>query len=489
VLLLVDAFLGAQISGAQVSGASTEEITYSAPLLVAAAIVGLAAVAVVATAVVARRPPRIRAAAAGIDPPPEPPAVAGLLEDDFVVPTEIAPAILLDLAARRVVDLEEVQPGRTICRIKDRADERLSSYEAQVLDAIRGKALDGVVPADALTTGTEAQSKGWHRELAKKIVADAQSRGLTYDRWPKRFAALLGSPAMLVGVLLYFALDSGDKGTDDVLAIIAGTVAILSIAVVVTAAARLQSSLAQLPTEAGREAAARVRGFADHLQENQALAELPPAAVKLYQRPFAYAAVFGAAPLAVELLPMGAEDDHRAWSRFGGRWRRVRVRYPRLWPPAWGRHPFAGVALALLWGTISSFVIYGLATVADGDRGTSFTQEQWDLVVTIALVAMIPFAVLLLWAIVVLARCVPDLWRTRTVTGELVRVRRFVSSRSNNREVYRHYIALDDGTADRIRAWRVRDDVWSASGQGTTVTAHVTPLVCYVRSIEPVSGS
>ena len=45
------------------------------------------------------------------------------------------------------------------------------------------------------------------------------------------------------------------------------------------------------------------------------------------------------------------------------------------------------------------------------------------------------------------------------------------------------------GTADRIRAWRVRDDVWSASRQGATVTAQVTPLVCYVRSIEPVSGS
>jgi hypothetical protein len=58
----------------------------------------------------------------------------------------------------------------------------------------------------------------------------------------------------------------------------------------------------------------------------------------------------GVAPTAVALLPFGAEDDNGAWSRFGGRWRRVRVRYPRGWPPGWGKHPAFATFLAVLWG-------------------------------------------------------------------------------------------------------------------------------------------
>jgi len=472
--------------------AETQELTYSAPLLVAAAIAALASLLVLVTAVLTRRAPRIKPAESGIDLPPEPPAVAGLLVDDFVVPTETAPAILLDLAARHVVELEEVQPGRTICRLHRAPDAPLTDYETQVLDAIRSKALDGVVPTEALTTGTEAASKGWHRELARRIVADAQARGLTRDRWPKRFVTLLAAPAVVVGLLLYLGLDSNDRHGDDgtTFAVVVIAVAAVCLLIVVVVTSRLGASLAQLPTDAGRAVAARVRGFAEHLQENESLAELPPAAVTLYQRPFAYAAVFGAAPLAVELLPMGAEDDHRAWSRFGGRWRRVRVRYPRLWPPAWGRHPLAAVALALLWGTVSGLVVYGLAQIADSERDTSLTKEQWDWVTRGSLIAMVPFVILFAWALYVLGRALPDLWQTRTVTGDIVRSRRFRSSRSSSdRPVYRYYVAVDDGSADRIRAWRVSEDIWQAHGQGEAVTAEITKMLRYVREMEGVSES
>jgi hypothetical protein len=49
------------------------------------------------------------------DLPPVTPAVAGMMCDDFEISSELPPATLLDLAARRAVRLEEVAPGKTIC--------------------------------------------------------------------------------------------------------------------------------------------------------------------------------------------------------------------------------------------------------------------------------------------------------------------------------------------------------------------------------------
>src|SRR5262245_44835011 len=91
------------------------EFTVSIPLLVAAAVAALAWLGVLLVVAASRRVPSIRAAGGGMELPPESPAVAGMLASDFVVPSETAPAILLDLAARDIVDLDEVQPGRTIC--------------------------------------------------------------------------------------------------------------------------------------------------------------------------------------------------------------------------------------------------------------------------------------------------------------------------------------------------------------------------------------
>ena len=90
-----------------------------------------------------------------------PPAVAGLLCNDFELPAELPPGTLLDLAARRVVRLEEVEPGKTICRLRGAAgNEPLTRYEQRVLDEVRRKAVAGIVPTDALTTGAEDVSRG-----------------------------------------------------------------------------------------------------------------------------------------------------------------------------------------------------------------------------------------------------------------------------------------------------------------------------------------
>ena len=286
---------------------------FSTPLLVVAAVVGLGWLVFAGALAAIRRPPRVRAAATGMELPTESPAVAGMLASGFALPAEAAPAILLDLAARKVVDLDEVQPTNTICRVPALVEAPLTDYERRVLDAVGEKAIDGVVPTEALTTGPEERSTAWHRALAKEVIADAQGRGLTRDRWPGAIvgALAIGLGAVIALIALAAEVGGDPRGGEAAVAwasgAIAGGVAVGG-ALVLT---RLGRSLAQLPTAAGLDAAARAEGLEEHLREDSLLAELPPAAVAIRGRHFAYAAAFGAAPLAVALLPMGAEDDHR----------------------------------------------------------------------------------------------------------------------------------------------------------------------------------
>ena len=224
----------------------------------------------------------------------------GLLCNDFELPAELPPATLLDLAARHVIRLEEVEPGKTICRLRGTAgNEPLTPYEQRVLDEVRRKAVAGVVPTDTLTTGAEDASRGWHRAFSKEVISDAQGRGLTRDRWPGWLVSLLGVGPFAVGGLLYLASLVGGESNDHPLAAgIAGGVAITAIGLIAVGAGRLSRSTAQLPTEAGREMTARCLALRAHSADEQ-LADLPPAAVQLWGRHFAYTGVMGVAPTTV----------------------------------------------------------------------------------------------------------------------------------------------------------------------------------------------
>src|SRR5262249_8606298 len=170
----------------------------------------------------------------------------------------------------------------------------------------------------------------------------------------------------------------------------------------------------------------------------------------------AYAGAMGMAPTAVAVLPFGTEDDRGAWSRFGGQWHRVRIRYPRGWPPGWGKHPAFATFLAVLWGAAAGAAIYGLTRAAQSaaDPITStdplLDREQLDWVGRGALLLTIPVAILLVWAAFLLVRAVPDFWNARTSTGELVRARRrrqIFQSSNNNTPRYWYYLASTTGRA------------------------------------------
>jgi hypothetical protein len=419
---------------------------------------------------VAKRPPHVAATAPTMELGDEPPAVASLLCDDYEVRTETAPATLLDLAARDVVSLDEVQPGETICRVSPGGTANLAAFEQHLLAALRAKAIDGVIPATALTTGTEDASARWHRELAQMVIADAQQRGLTVDRWPKIFGPIVGAGVIAVVALVFLSAQIGGDAEDHpVVAGIAAAAAVVGALLIGGIAGKLTRSLAQTPTDSGRAAEARWLGVRAHLAQNEQLQMLPPAAVKLYGRHLAYAAGFGLAEHAIAALPFGEEDDHLAWSPQGGRWRRVRVRYPRVRPPGWGRHPVVATVLGLFWAGLAGYLIAGLIGTEGGLQQLAATVLAFPL----------------LWGLWVLSAAIPDLFTTRTVTGTVLRCRtRTRTSSSNDSPKYWYYVAIDDGTRDRIAAFRVREELYHRVRQGQTVTADVAPRLGYVRSLQ-----
>jgi Predicted membrane protein (DUF2207) C-terminal domain len=444
---------------------------FSLPALLAASGVAIAWLLTLAALWFAHRPPGIDGDPPTIDLGAEPPAIAALLCDDYEVRTETPPATLLDLAARGVISLEEVRPGETICvvRSSEAGSAPLAPFERHVLAALQSKAIDGVIPAAALTTGTELASSRWHRDLAKLVVADAQQRGLTIDRWAPAVVRLVSAGVVVVvGLLILAGVIGGDADAAPVLTGVAVATAIGGAFLLGATAGRMRRSLAQLPTREGANAEARWLGVRAHLAQNEQLERLPPAAVKIYGRHFAYAAGFGLADHAVAALPFGEEDDHLAWSAHGGRWRRVRIRYPQVRPPGWGLHP----ALATLVGlaSLAVFAYLAVALVRIDDNA--------------AVVAATVFAIPLAWSLWVLSAAVPDLFTTRTVTGTVLRCRtrtRWVAS--NDPPRYWYYVAIDDGTRDRIAAFRVREDTYSRVHQGQAVVAEVAPRLGYVRSL------
>jgi hypothetical protein len=103
-------------------------------------------------------------------------------------------------------------------------------------------------------------------------------------------------------------------------------------------------------------------------------------------------------------------------------------------------------------------------------------------------IATAVLALPVLWSVWVLARSLPDLFTTRTVTGTVLRCRkRTRSSSSRDTPKYHYYVAVDDGSRDRIAAYRVSAELYGRVRQGQSVTATVTPRLGYVRAFDPVS--
>ena len=192
----------------------------------------------------------------------EPPAIANFLTHGFRVTDDAVPATLIDLAARNVVDIEQRGPGVFYVRLRPTRRRALTSYERRVLDHLRASAHDGVVPADALTTGPQHESARWRRGFVSGSSSDAQARGLSREAVGGPCFTLLTGAAAFPAALTWAAWDSGRRGSWFV-----GAVALLG---------WMKRQHPQRETPRGLEAASRWLGVRAELAENPVFATHSP---------------------------------------------------------------------------------------------------------------------------------------------------------------------------------------------------------------------
>ena len=404
-----------------------------------------------AAVLISRTPPQPPVGPRALDLGPEPPAVANFLVHGFRVTDDAVPATLIDLAARDVVDIEQRGPGVFYVRLRARGEMALTVYEQRVLEHLDGVALDGVVPADALTTGPQHESARWRHGFVSAVVADAQSRGLSRDAVGGSVFTGLTGAAVIPALLAWAAWEAGAGAT-----VFVSGVALLG---------WIRKRHPQRETPAGMEAASRWLGVRAELAENSVFATHSPLQVELWDRLLAYGAALGVASGASRPLPMGVESDTEAWSAYGGRWRRLRISYPHRWPPGWGADPTVALLVGLAVAVGAGAILYV--------SGPSFLDA--------GVFGAVPFtaaciAVVLGAAMVVMAAA--D-WRTAVeVTGQIIRLRTFGDDKK-----LRHYIAVDDGESESIRAWKVSRARYEGLEQGDVVTARLTRNLCCIRWI------
>jgi hypothetical protein len=431
---------------------------------------------------------------------PESPAVVNLLTTDWDLGHEAVPATLVALAAKRRIEIEMIGDD-TFVQVRRKAagnGESLTGYEGMVLDHIANLAShteEGRVPARALTTGPEHSAKRWWRSFRSSVVHESRSRGLSRPRWPTGLKVVLIAAAVPVALTVALATSTARDDPDDPDDNPVEGAFATGIFTLVGAGALVGSRSGERDTPAGREAAARWLGLREVLEEDPLFAEQPPAAVAIWDHLLAHGTALGVAHGVVAALPMGTESETEAWSPFGGRWRVVRVRYPRRIPPGYGLHP----GLAILYGLLHLLVTATMLPLAVGVAGPLVDQirdggltsgdvpDEVDLLFDgfAALIALVA-ALILAQGVTMLVAGVADLVLGRTaVEGRVLRVRDRVKRDEDGRvtSVTRH-VAVDDGTTDRVRAWRFRSLV--PGGQGATVRGRVSRLLRHVADYEVV---
>ena len=319
------------------------------------------------------------------------------------------------------------------------------------------------MPTQALTTGPKDESKKWWRDFRKEVVADTQERGLSRDLVDKSTVLWLSVAAGVPAIAVAVAASNYRVGLACVVAAAVGLGAI-------------RSAQPQTDTEAGLAAASRWLGLRARLGEDEEFARAPPNAVALWERYLAYGAAFGVAPAAVEAIPMGAESDRSAWSSYGGRWRMVTIRYPRLLPLGWGLTPVGGIVRGL--GAVAVCGVF-LAVLGRVLVDASDELPGWWSALPLAVLAVPAVAGVVGAALLV--KSVVDVSSNEEVTGQILRLR----ASGDDDGTKRYYVAVDDGSNASVRAWVVDHDLYAGLRQDEIVRAAVTRRLRHVRSIEP----
>jgi hypothetical protein len=133
---------------------------------------------------------------------PEPPAVASLLTGGRVLADEAGEATLLDLAARRYLELRQPgnDPVQTTVHVPDPRPAGLNRYEQMIFDRVCSLAIDGVVPLTALAFRDRKQAGGFRKRVEAAVVADCRMRGLSQRRFGRTVRIVLNVMAVLCAI-------------------------------------------------------------------------------------------------------------------------------------------------------------------------------------------------------------------------------------------------------------------------------------------------
>jgi hypothetical protein len=391
---------------------------------------------------------RVRPDPATPDRPDDvPPAVVGYLVNGCRVDPDAAVGTLMDLAARRYLDLYQPgdDPEETLVRVRDADSDGLTPFERRMLRWVVDAAGDaGVVPLANLTRGFPRDGRDWPERFAKEVVEDATARGLTKDR-PEGLEAVvfLGGLFLGLGIVIWLPVNvftaglapGAGLGTARIVAIVIGMLILLG-ALFYPGTLPLRWFDVRRRSPAGVVVTARGLALAAWLRAHESFRELPPAAVTAWGRYLSYGAALGLTPVVASAADIAVGARTAAWSRYTGTWRQVRVHYPRRGrveggPPL----AIAGANLVAL-GLLAGLVVYGRA----------WYEREPPLVRYVVLIGLGAFAARRVYR---LARALADRLRTVEVTGEVLT--RTPSYGGN-------FVAIDEGRADTTTVWTM----WSA---------------------------
>ncbi len=424
------------------------------------------------------------------------PAVVSMLANDATVTAAALRATVIDLAARGWLRLLPPDDDDELARVRPAAQaydgDSLRPHERLVLQHVVARfTTDRAIPARYLAVDIRGS---WWRRFASLVATEARDTGLVTRRWrpadlaaPAAFAALAAA-CWLLGVRTgtdVAVIDSGERR-------IAAWVLLIALVVLIARIVRVVVAPLYTHTNEGVAATQRWLAIRQHL-DRAGFGDLAPSAQAMGDRRLAYATAMCVAEGAAVELPLAREDHFRAWSSVGGRARLVRVTYPsRL---GFGVAPYVAMAAGVVLFVAGLRLRSWSDDVARG-RGFDWIYEQlpeqdWligDVATATALLSFVPI-VIGLWLVIA---GIVDVVSTVERTGVVVRARRPVEvsalprriRRLLDRDRYRVYLAVDDGSTDTIAAWRATER--TAVPEGARATVKASRVLGRVRSATPV---
>ncbi|MFI6688518.1 DUF2207 family protein [Streptomyces sp. NPDC050485] len=459
-------------------------------------------------------------------PEPESPAVVALLANRWRSVDRAAAATLLDLAARGLIEVRQpdADPARSTVHVTGKDAEDLTPYERRVLARVVERAGETGAPIGAIAFRAEERAKSWNSALRQEIVAEARLRGLSRARFAPLLVGALFVTLFGPGALFTVAAVSGGHGIRG--ALVVGALPAIALMWL------LARVLGERATPRGLERAGHWAGVQAWLHAHEEFAQLPPAAVTVWDRYLGYGSALGVTSRAGRLLGFDAGDKRQVWSSYGGTWRPVKIRYPRLRPgfgattsrlfqlacaagvvtvglwlfavlrqPEWAvisgpdaAHSLRRPGLLLSAGWVGTALL-GLAVAGRFSRWTLFVaflammpgnfagSHDWldhamDGPLLGETAVIVGFGALTVYylTLAVLARRAPH-----TVTGEVLRME------PRRRGTAPRFLALDTGEGDRTIAWALPPGVPDVV-PGSVVRLAVSPATRAVRSAAVVTN-